>query len=100
MNPAAEPREKRPKLVLFWKIVSISAGSILILLGIVGLFLPILQGWLMILAGLALLSPHSKCAHSIMTWLKAKLRIGRRPPVPAVSETERGIERRDPGEGI
>lgn len=100
MNPGAGLRKKHPKLVLFWKIVSISSGSILILLGIVGLFLPILQGWLMILAGLALLSPHSKCAHGIMTWLKTKLRIGHRPPVPAGHEPERGIEKRDPKEGI
>lgn len=100
MNPGAGPRKKHPKLVLFWKIVSISAGSILILLGIAGLFLPILQGWLMILAGLALLSPHSKCAHAIMTWLKTKLRIGRRPPVPATPESKHGIAKRDPKEGM
>ena len=100
MNPGAGPRKQHPKLVLFWKILSISAGSILILLGIAGLFLPILQGWLMILAGLALLSPHSKCAHAIMTWLKTKLRIRHRSPVPARQEPERGIESRDPKEGM
>ena len=70
---------KHPALRLFWKIVSISLGSLLILLGIVAGFVPILQGWLLILAGLALLSPHSRWAHAIMTWLKAKLHRRRGP---------------------
>ncbi len=33
------------------------AGAVLILAGIVGLFLPILQGWLMIFLGLSLIAP-------------------------------------------
>ena len=71
-----EPRH--PTLVLVWKIVSISFGGALILLGIVGLFLSILQGWLLILAGLAVLSPYSRKAKWVLTWLKTKLRIGHR----------------------
>lgn len=94
MSSGQVPRKKHPKLVLFWKIVSISAGSILILLGIAGLFLPILQGWLMILGGLALLSPHSRWAHAIMVWLKAKLRIGRHTPAAAGTEPPGGIDPR------
>ena len=70
---------KHPRLMMFWKIVSISFGGALILLGIVGLFLPILQGWLMIFAGLAVLRPHSRWGRRIMRWLKEELRI-RRPP--------------------
>jgi hypothetical protein len=66
---------KHPKLSLAWKIASISAGSALIVLGIVGLFLPILQGWLMIFAGLAVLSPHSRAARTVMRKLKEKLGI-------------------------
>ena len=33
------------------------AGATLILLGIIGIFLPILQGWLLIFAGVALVKP-------------------------------------------
>lgn len=94
MNPQTAPGKKHPKLSLFWKIVSITGGTALILLGIVGLFLPILQGWLMILGGLALLSPHSKWAHAIMTWLKAKLKMKRRAPAAAIPE-ESGVDMRD-----
>lgn len=99
MNPGTGPHKKHPKLSLFWKIVSISSGSLLILLGIVGLFLPILQGWLMIFAGLALLSPHSKWAHSIMTWLKAKLRIGQRASATSAPDPERQAEQQKRKEG-
>ena len=39
------------------RIVPISIGIVLILVGIVGLFLPILQGWALIFLGLTLVSP-------------------------------------------
>jgi len=50
------------------------AGLSLIALGIVGLFLPVLQGVLFILAGLAILSSHSPLALRILDALKARLR--------------------------
>jgi uncharacterized protein YqgC (DUF456 family) len=53
-------------------ILRIVAGSILLLLGIAGLFLPILQGWLMIFAGLLLLFPEETAAgHSMRAWIRA-----------------------------
>jgi uncharacterized protein (TIGR02611 family) len=68
-----------PRLRLFWKIASITVGSVLILLGLVMLVTPG-PGWLAIFAGLALLSPHSRWAHSIMTWLKSKFHLHREAP--------------------
>lgn len=68
---------RHPRLSLVWKITVISIGSALVLVGIVGLFLPILQGWLMIFAGLAMLSPHSRHARRILNWLKDTLHIHR-----------------------
>ena len=50
------------------------AGLSLVILGIVGLFLPVLQGVLFILAGLAILSSHSPLALRILDALKARLR--------------------------
>ena len=38
-----------------WRILRIASGFMLLALGVIGLFLPILQGVLMILAGLAVL---------------------------------------------
>jgi len=75
-DPAHEPvgaRKRHPKLSLAWKIITISFGVSLVLLGILGLFLPVLQGWLMIFGGLAVLSPHSRKARWVLKTLKEKL---------------------------
>ena len=50
------------------------AGVSLLVLGIVGLVLPGLQGILLILAGLAILSSHSALARRLLEWLKAHVR--------------------------
>ncbi len=49
---AAEPPSSKGAL---WRLVRITLGLLLLLGGIVGLVLPILQGWLMIFAALAIL---------------------------------------------
>ncbi len=46
-------------------------GITLLLLGVAGWILPILQGWVFILAGLAVLSSHSKWARAILDRLKS-----------------------------
>lgn len=69
--------EKKPRS-LVWKVIAITTGTTLIILGIAGLALPILQGWLMIFAGLAVLSPYSRRARRITSFLKEKLRIHRK----------------------
>ena len=61
-----------------WRIFSISAGSLLILAGLVMLVIPG-PGLLAIFAGLAMLSPHSRLAHRITHWLREKLRLHRAP---------------------
>lgn len=50
------------------------AGVSLLVLGIVGLVLPGLQGILLILAGLAILSSHSAFARRLLESLKAHVR--------------------------
>ena len=43
------------------KLIRICAGLVILMLGIIGLFLPILQGWLLILIAIPLISPeHGK----------------------------------------
>jgi len=68
------PHGRHPKLSLALKIGTITVGSLLILLGLVMLITPG-PGWLAIIAGLAMLSPHSVWAKAILTWLKRKLGI-------------------------
>ena len=56
------------------KIIDWIAGLSLIVLGIAGLVLPGLQGVLMILAGLAILSSHSALARRIQEAIKSSAR--------------------------
>jgi hypothetical protein len=84
-SPDGHPH-RHPKISLAWKIFSITAGSFLILIGLVMLLTPG-PGWLAIFGGLAMLSPHSRWAHAIMHWLKSKLRIHRPDEPPGPSST-------------
>ena len=49
-------------------------GLLLIALGVVGGFVPILQGWVFVLAGLAILSKHSPLARR---WFERVRQMGR-----------------------
>ena len=62
----------------FWRVARLIAGWTLVALGIVGLFLPILQGVALILAGLALLAPDVPFARRWLAWLKNRVRRLRR----------------------
>ena len=60
------------------RILILIAGWSFILLGIVGLFLPILQGVLFILVGLIILSSQYAWAHRLLAKLRARFpKIGR-----------------------
>ena len=54
------------------RIAILALGWVFILFGIVGLFLPILQGVLFLLIGLALLSSESKTARRLLERLRAR----------------------------
>lgn len=62
----------------FWKITRLVAGWGLIVLGIVGLFLPFLQGIILIVAGLALLAKDRPWARRWLEQIKARLKGGKR----------------------
>ncbi len=72
-----DPGEGRGPGRIIWKWVSIVLGGLLILIGIAGLALPGIQGVLTILAGLALLSPHSRRARRLLQWVKDRFGRGR-----------------------
>ena len=50
------------------------AGLVLIAFGVIGAFVPILQGWVFVLAGLAILSKHSRLARH---WFARVKQMGR-----------------------
>ena len=59
--------KRRARVIFDWVV-----GIALLAIGVAGLVLPILQGWVFILAGLAVLSSHSVWARTALDWLKAK----------------------------
>jgi len=59
-----------------WRVIRLSAGWTLLVLGVIGLFLPVLQGILFIASGLAVLSTESRWARALLekisAWRKAR----------------------------
>ena len=68
----------------FWRIGRIIGGFALLVLGFIGLFLPVLQGVVMIVAGLLLLSPEFSWARRLLGWLKARYKSFRDAAASAV----------------
>jgi uncharacterized membrane protein YbaN (DUF454 family) len=71
-----------------WRIARISLGVILILLGIPGLVLPILQGWLFLALGALLLSVDIPFFDRMVEWITRKV-----PPVKKPVERLRNFLR-------
>jgi len=59
-----------------WRVLRLTAGWLLIVVGIIGLVVPVLQGILFILSGLAVLSTESRWARALLdrfsAWRKAR----------------------------
>jgi uncharacterized membrane protein YbaN (DUF454 family) len=53
------------------RVARLAAGVLLLVLGVIGLFLPFLQGILFIVIGLTLLSPESALARRWLDWLRS-----------------------------
>jgi len=49
-------------------------GSLLVIVGVISGFVPILQGWIFILAGLSIMAPESERARKVLDWAKKKLK--------------------------
>jgi uncharacterized membrane protein YbaN (DUF454 family) len=55
-----------------WRVGRITAGVALLILGVIGLFLPFLQGILFLIMGLTLLSSESERAKAWLEWLQER----------------------------
>jgi uncharacterized protein (TIGR02611 family) len=66
---ALESAKRRPLIV---RIVAVIAGTVLVLGGLVGLLLPVVPGWLLIIAGLAILATEFVWARQLLDTAKAK----------------------------
>jgi uncharacterized protein (TIGR02611 family) len=64
-----DSRIRRPLIV---RVVLVMVGTILLVGGLIGLFLPIVPGWLMIIPGLAILGTEFVWARRLLDTAKAK----------------------------
>jgi uncharacterized membrane protein YbaN (DUF454 family) len=53
--------------------VRISGGLGLVLLGIIGLILPIMPGWIFLIPGLVILAEYFPPIHRLLEWAKRKV---------------------------
>jgi hypothetical protein len=56
------------------RIARLGVGSVLLLAGVVGGFIPVLQGWILVVLGLSIMAPESERARALLDWAKARLR--------------------------
>jgi uncharacterized protein YqgC (DUF456 family) len=59
------------------KILRIAAGIGLVLIGLVGLIMPIMPGWVFIIPGLIILGEHSPAIRRLLEWIRAKFESAR-----------------------
>ncbi len=55
------------------KVIRTVVGSLLLVLGVVGLFMPVMPGWLLIIPGLALLAKDFVWAERLQTAARTRL---------------------------
>jgi hypothetical protein len=89
------------------KVVKIGVGFGLILIGLVGLIMPIMPGWAFIIPGLVILADYFPAVHRLLEWAKGKLESvrtqtgGFRPNQPADADVVASTQAApaDPGTG-
>lgn len=63
---------KRPERTRLQRLGVLFAGWCCILLGVIGGFLPVVQGWIFIVAGLLILSSEYEWAHNLLLDLRRR----------------------------
>jgi uncharacterized membrane protein YbaN (DUF454 family) len=58
------------------RVFRLTVGSILLIVGVIGGFIPVFQGWVFVLAGLGLLSQESEHARRLLEWAKQRAGVG------------------------
>lgn len=71
------PPDDRLRVSPLRKTLEITAGVVLVILGLIGGLIPVLQGWMFGIPGLILLAKHFKWARRILDWAKSKIERGK-----------------------
>jgi uncharacterized membrane protein YbaN (DUF454 family) len=66
-------RLQHPHPVL--RVTRLIAGLTLVVIGVVGLALPVIPQWPFLIPGLLLLAPESRWARKLVIWLRTRLRL-------------------------
>lgn len=86
-NQAGFWKSKEVPVSQLWRMGRIVSGFFLLVLGVIGLFLPVLQGIAMIVAGLLILAPEFPWAQRLLNWLRQKFSSVRRVVANATGKT-------------
>ena len=79
MSP--EPAEPTTAPQTGWRaVIRIASGIALLLVGIVGLILPIMPGWVFVIPGLMILADYYPPARRLLDWAKAKYEAVKNKP--------------------
>jgi len=76
----------------------LAAGTVLILFGVIGGFIPILQGWVFVVAGLTLVAPESRRARRLLDWARTQAGAADKAAEPVVATSEPGCSPRRKGD--
>ncbi|MFB3777377.1 MAG: PGPGW domain-containing protein [Bryobacteraceae bacterium] len=68
----------------------IALGVGLVILGIIGGFLPVIQGWMFMIPGLLILSEYFPGVKRLVEWAKSKAGIKKQGPGQGPGETSAG----------
>jgi uncharacterized membrane protein YbaN (DUF454 family) len=70
------------------KYIEITAGVVLVILGLIGGLIPVLQGWMFGIPGLLLLAKHFRWARRLVDWAKEKFEGAREAAAGKGKKTE------------
>ena len=73
-----------------FRMFRLIAGSILLIVGVIGGFIPVLQGWIFILLGLSIVAPESVRARQLLEWARTKAQAGTTRSARAATPTAPG----------
>jgi uncharacterized membrane protein YbaN (DUF454 family) len=62
------------------KVLRISLGVVLVIIGIIGGFVPVLQGWMFMIPGLLILSEYFPGVKRLVDWAKSKANLTKKRP--------------------
>jgi hypothetical protein len=74
------------------RALRLTIGSILLLIGVIGGFIPVLQGWIFILGGLTLMAPESRQARRALDWAKRRVKRERAADGRAADDSDQKVD--------